>query len=114
MQAGALRHRLTIQAAPRVPVRDTTGAAVEVWEDVAEVWGSVEPLSGRELMSAQQLNAELSHRVRLRYLPGLSPIMQIRYGTRRFRLYSIVDPDERHREQICLCSEWLEGAAGTR
>ena len=106
MRAGALRHRLTFQQLPATPQRDSTGAEVEDWQDVATVWGSVEPLTGRELFTAQQLNATLSHRVRLRYLPGITPKMRIQFGPRYFLIDTPpINREERNIELELLCTE---------
>ncbi|WP_200791826.1 phage head closure protein, partial [Klebsiella pneumoniae] len=52
MQAGKLRHRITLQE----PVKEqnpTTGAVINTWCDVATLWAEVAPLSAREFIAAQ-------------------------------------------------------------
>ncbi|MGW8241252.1 phage head closure protein, partial [Klebsiella pneumoniae] len=44
MQAGKLRHRITLQE----PVKEqnpTTGSVINTWRDVATLWAEVAPLS---------------------------------------------------------------------
>ncbi|WP_221918714.1 phage head closure protein, partial [Klebsiella oxytoca] len=50
MQAGRLRHRLTIQnfTTSRTP----SGQPVEKWEDGKTIWAEVKGISGRELLAA--------------------------------------------------------------
>lgn len=43
IQAGKLRHRITIQR--ETVTRDEYGSEVKTWDDLATVWASVEPLS---------------------------------------------------------------------
>lgn len=110
MRAGDLRRRVTIQQ--RSAPADALGQPVQAWEDVATVWADVAPLSGRELVSARAVNAELTHTVTIRY-QGLfgNPLamakMRVLYGARVFNIQGSVDPDERHKSLELSCSEGL-------
>ena len=104
MNPGALRHPITIEQ-PQL-TRDTTGEAMETWVDFARVRAAIEPLAGRELFLAQQVNATLSHRVTLRYLAGVLPTMRVRYGTRVLLIAAPpINKNERNRELELLCTE---------
>jgi SPP1 family predicted phage head-tail adaptor len=59
LDAGALDKRVTIQA--RNESDDGGGGQTIAWTDVAIVWASVAPGTGREFTLAQQLQPELSH-----------------------------------------------------
>ena len=111
MKAGTLRHWLTFEKPPVSPTRDTTGAEVEAWEPVVSVWGSIEPLVGREYVAAQQVNAELSHRIRVRYHPDFTPTMRILYGTREFNIISLLNREERNVELEIYATEKVPDAA---
>ena len=63
--AGQLPRRLVIQSKATGP--DTFGGAPATWTDVATVWARIEPLTGRELMSAQTISTEISHKITMRY-----------------------------------------------
>ncbi|MFZ5816298.1 MAG: phage head closure protein [Bacillota bacterium] len=101
--AGKLRHRVTLQdnQAPR----DSYGAEADNWVDVATVWASVEPLRGREFFAAQQVNSEVSARVRIRYRAGVNSAMRVRFGDRIFDIISVIDPEERHQELQLMVRE---------
>lgn len=103
MRAGTLRHRVRIQQL--VQTGDGMGGIMETWQDVAVVWAAVEPLQGRELFEAQQVRAELSHRVRLRYRPDIAPKMRLIHKGRVFHIESVINRDERNRELVLLCAE---------
>jgi SPP1 family predicted phage head-tail adaptor len=103
MKAGSLRHRVTLQQL--TISQGTSGDLVEAWGDVATLWAAVEPLSGREYWQAQQVAAETSIRVRIRYRDGLDTTMRVIYGTKTLEILSIVDPEERHRELQLMCRE---------
>jgi SPP1 family predicted phage head-tail adaptor len=103
MQAGKLRHRVTIQQATET--RNTLGEAIKTWSTVATVYASVEPIRGREFFAAEQVQSEISHRVRMRYRSGLAPRMRLLYGSRMLQIEAVIDVEERHRETQLMCRE---------
>lgn len=108
MNAGKLRHRVTVQRL--VKQDDGYGGIIETWQDVATLWAVVEPLRGWERFAAQQVQSALSHKVTLRYRPGITPQMRLLYGTRVLTVESVVDVGERHERLELLCSEVLPSA----
>lgn len=106
MRAGKLRRILEIQEA--VETQDTTGSMVPTWETFAFVHGSVEPLRGREFWAAHELQAQMDTRIRIRYLPGITPKMRILDGTRIFQIYSVIDPESRQIELQIMAQEQVE------
>lgn len=103
MNPGELRHRITIQQPTEI--KDQYKRPVTGWADFAMVWAAVEPLRGREYLLAQNTNTELTVRVRIRYLKGVTPGMRVLYGGRVFDIQSVIDVDERHREMHLMCAE---------
>jgi SPP1 family predicted phage head-tail adaptor len=79
MRAGKLRHRLKIQS--KTTALDSFGGGAATWSTFANVYGSVEPLTGRERFDAQQVNPEVNHVVRIRYLDGVVPEQRILWGS---------------------------------
>jgi SPP1 family predicted phage head-tail adaptor len=92
-EAGRLRHRVTIEQL--TAAQNTFGEEEPRWQSVTTRWASIAPLSGRELFTAQQVYAEATHGVRLRYLAGLTPKMRLVYRDRVFNIESIRNADER-------------------
>lgn len=106
MDSGELRDRLEIQQPISTP--DAFGAPVVSWETVATRWGLVEPLGdGKEDQWTRKTYASVSHRIRLRYHSGVTPLFRLKWGTRIFHLASVVNPDERKRELLCVATEVL-------
>jgi SPP1 family predicted phage head-tail adaptor len=104
VNAGLLRHRFVIKTA--IETKDSFGGTVETQITFATVWASIEPLSGRELLQAQQVQAEVTHRVRMRYLHGVTSKMTGLFGTREFQfLAPPINKDERNRELEIMCKE---------
>lgn len=104
MGAGYYRHLVEIQQ--KTVIRDPdTGELIEDWAPYAKVWAAVEDLSGREFWAAQQVQSEVSTRVRIRYLPGVNPTMRVVHAGRHLEITAVLDPDGRRRELQLLCKE---------
>lgn len=103
MRIGPLRNRVTIESYAKS--RDGYGAEVETWSRFADVWASVEPLIGREYLAAKQIQAEVTHKIRMRYIEGLAPTMRIVWGTRTFEIVSIINVSERNKEIVIMATE---------
>ena len=105
MRAGDLRHRVTIQQ--KSVVRDTYGEEDVTWTDVATVWGSVEPLQGREFIEAKQTQAEITTRIRMRYRSGILPEMRAVWDGHIYDIEAVIDVGGRKRELHLMCTEVL-------
>ena len=110
-----LRHRLVLQQEVRTP--DESGGFTREWQDVAALWAEVIPLGGsesrqnmasKEFFMAGQLQAQVSHRVLLRYRDGVTTAMRLVFGERVFNIRSVISPHE-GREQLELLVQ--EGVA---
>lgn len=104
MRAGSLRHQVQLQSLG-TRVDDGFGGGSIPDSDVATVWASIEPLTGQERLQAESFDARLSHRIRIRYYPGIHPSWKVKYGVRVFDIKSVADLDERHREVELMCEE---------
>ena len=103
MQAGKLRHRVSLQQPVQAQAAD--GGVTNSWLTVISVPASIEPLNGRELWNAQQVQPDVTHRVTLRYHPNVSPRWRFLFGYRTFNVLTVLNTDERNRELICMCME---------
>lgn len=103
MRAGRLRHRITIQNPTKQ--RNAVGETVLAWTDLATVPAAVEPVSGKEFFAAKQIIAEVTHKIRTRYLLGVSPQSRILFNGREFEVNSVINPDERNRELEIMATE---------
>ena len=71
----------------------------------ATVWASVEALSGRQLEAAQQKVAEVTHKITIRFCPGVVSSMNVWFDQRQFQILYVEDPDETKKKQNLLCLE---------
>ena len=77
---GRLKTSVVIQN--RAGSRDSTGGrAVESWSTLATVWAEVIPYASREGVNARQVDAELTHRVVIRYRTDVTSRHRLLVGT---------------------------------
>lgn len=78
---------------------DTFGEAVKTWSALkTDVPASVEPLRGKELFAAQQVQAEISTRVRLRADPLLDDLVakdRVVNGSLILEIVTVIRPFEK-------------------
>jgi len=103
LRIGKLRRRITIERVTET--QDTDGAVLETWSTYATVQASIEPISGREYFAAQSTQADVTHRIRIRYLSGIVPKMRVSYNSRIFDILSVINVGERNRELQLMCRE---------
>ena len=107
---GKMRHRITFKQfnSERDEYGDPLDHDESNWKDVATVWASIDPISGREFYEAGQSQSEVTHKIRCRYRPGLKNEMRIYYKSRRFHIESIIDWEERHESLLIMAKEMVE------
>ena len=101
-----MRHRVTIydpntsQTASGYPAESPKpmhdGYNVPAW-----VYG----IGGGEPYRDQQVEANITHVVELRYLSGVKQSHHIKWGTRRLNIDKLVDVDGRQRKLVLYCTE---------
>jgi SPP1 family predicted phage head-tail adaptor len=102
INAGSLRERVTVQQASES--RNALGETVLSWATFAERWASVEGVSSRELLQYGQQQIEVSHRVRMRWLSGLTQSMRIVWRGRTLEIVSLLEHGNRSEHEL-VCQE---------
>jgi SPP1 family predicted phage head-tail adaptor len=104
------RFKVQVQADTGATV-DAAGGHVAAWTNVGDPrWMSVEPLGGRELYLAQQVQPEATIRIRTWWFDGLTAKHRLVYGTRVFQILNVSDTNEWHRELVIDCRELTPAA----
>jgi SPP1 family predicted phage head-tail adaptor len=110
MRAGKLKTRVTIQR----PVEGNADGLNEQpvsWVNVVTVSAEILPQSGREFYRAQQVNAAVTHVVRIRYRRGVDETLRLALGDPRatparvLKIASVVNVDEANEEMLLVCVE---------
>lgn len=102
IEPGKLRERVTVQIASGTT--NALGETVLAWTNSTAVWASVEGVSAREALAAGQQDVTITHKVRLRYLPGLTQQMRFAWRTRTLNIVSLLEYDNRA-EHVAVCEE---------
>ena len=100
---GRYRHKIIIQQVSESI--DSFGQAIKTWSTFSQPFASVEPLQGREFFSANQFASEVTVRIRLHYLTGVTTKMRVSFDDRIYNIQSVINPSERGREMQLMCSE---------
>jgi SPP1 family predicted phage head-tail adaptor len=93
IQAGKYRLPVTIQQ--RQFTQDSYGSTTEDWTTIYTTRAAILPLTGSEMFKADEINAQITHRIQLRYLPNVTPDMRILYNDRVFWITSVVNYQEK-------------------
>lgn len=101
--ASKMDKRITYQE--QVLTRNDFGEEIISYEDFGTIWASIEPFKGEEKWGSDQREARITHRIRHLYIAGLSPIMEITFGSRTFEIEAIRNIDERNFEMEVLAIE---------
>ncbi len=100
MDPGKLNKRITFQL-------QDLDSEDEDWKDIATTWANINPISGKEYYSAETINSDLTHKIRLRYRKGITPDMRILYNGRIFYIVSVINEFERNSILQLMCRELI-------
>ena len=106
--AGKFPHLMTFER--NTPsTRDAQNQPIPNWAAIVGTpsWVSIEPLSGRELWMAQQVQGDVTHRIRVRYNAALALTNRDRglYQSRIFNFVAVKNLEERNIEWEILAVE---------
>ena len=100
MDPGKLNKRITFQLQD-LDLED------EDWKDIATTWANINPISGKEYYSAETINSDLTHKIRLRYRRGITPDMRVLYNGRIFYIISVINEYEKNTMLQLMCRELI-------
>jgi SPP1 family predicted phage head-tail adaptor len=83
---------------------NTLGETVLAWANSTAVWASVEGVSAREALALGQQETVVTHRVRMRHLPGLTQQMRFSWRSRTLSIVSLLEHGNRS-EHEAICEE---------
>lgn len=67
-----------------------TGEITNDWSNVANIWASIEPLSGREFIAAQAGQSEIAARIVIRYRDGVDATQRILYRGKIYNIHGVL------------------------
>jgi len=104
LDIGRMRERVTVQQATER--RNSLGETTLEWATFAERWASVEGVTAREALGAGQLEVSITHRVRFRYIDGLTHQMRLLWRGRTLEIVSLLEHNNRSEHEL-ICQENL-------
>jgi len=99
---GEMRERVIVQQAAEN--RNAIGETVLSWSTFAERWASVQGVSSREALDAGQQGTTITHRVRMRYVTGMTQSMRMSWRGRILNIVSLLEYGNRS-EHVAICEE---------
>ena len=81
---GEFRHQITIQKIDKI--RNDYGELIDTWVDFLEIRAAIYPLSGKDFFVAETNNSEVTHKINIRYVEGITSAMRIKFGSRYFEI----------------------------
>ncbi len=100
-----LRDRVTLIAPASPEDRNELGEPIQQEAVEARLWANVTTLSGKELVYAQQVAAEATDLVEIRWCRGITRFKTLLYGTRRLNIDAAIDPTNLQIKLLLYCRE---------
>lgn len=72
---------------------------------LSNIWASIVPSSGKEFFISEQMQAEITTKVEIQYVEGITSDMLVKYGNRQFIVMYVINPKEQNRDLILMCKE---------
>lgn len=104
IDAGQLRERIVVQQANES--RNRLGETTYAYSTFAEVWASVTGVTAREFLLASTQQTEITHRIRMRFLAGLTNQMRISWRGRTLQIISVLEHENRSVHEL-ICTETI-------
>jgi len=106
MRIGKLRHLVSLWCNRPTQQNAATGAIVDNWVLVADLWASIEPMSAREFVAAHAVQSEVTTRITIRSRAGVTAAMRIEYRGTIYNIVGVLADRESGVEYMTLpCSE---------
>ena len=93
-----MRHSIVIQA--ENPTTDAGGGQTDPWASpivIATMRAFIEPLSGREVQHAGQLEDTVTHKITIRYKSGIVAKQRVKFGSRLMNIRRVINVEEANR-----------------
>lgn len=101
----------TIALEQRPATTDSFGEQTLTWSSfMSGIPAKVSPISGREALASGAFASEITHRVVMRYVAGITAEMRVSFSGRYFAIKAILDEEERNERLTLMCAEGLADA----
>lgn len=111
MQAGRMRYRLTFERPVRIK-NESGEVIVDSWVEVFTVWGSLEPITGREYLSASEFRSGVTTRARIRWRDDLDTTLRMVHQGTVYNIDAILPTQGLHKEAQIMCGSGVINEGG--
>jgi SPP1 family predicted phage head-tail adaptor len=103
MQPGKLRFMVEIQKPNYVKTQEFETSMN--WVKFACAWADIRAITGREWYQSQQAKANISHIVKIRFMPGITPRHRVLWGDRILNITQVVPDSTGSKWVVLRCEE---------
>lgn len=100
-----MREKITFKS--RSTAQNYYGEEVS-WTVITTVWGSIEPLLGREYFSAEMVSSQVEVKFRCWYFPGLINTMRVTHAGVDYDILSAINVKSQNREWLIYAKKVTE------
>ncbi|WHZ33213.1 phage head closure protein (plasmid) [Desemzia incerta] len=95
MNPGKLNRKIEVLAADQVS--DGAGGFLDVFITIKNLWGSIKSVNGKERIEARQAQAEISHKVTIRYDSKINHSHLLAFNGYKYDIQYIVNINDENR-----------------
>lgn len=94
--AGLLRHYVSIQRAAAVldsngdEVQNDDGSIARVWEEIAQTWAAIEPISAREFIQSAATQSQITTRITIRYRGDINAADRLVHKGKLYNIHGLL------------------------
>lgn len=104
--AGRLRHIVSVER--QVEVVDSNGDHLREWEYITSVRAEIKPMSGNELLLAQQVQSNVSVKIVTRYNANIDSTVRMKHDGKIYSVQAVIpDPESGREWMTSQCSVGL-------
>jgi len=103
MKSGELRHYVTLER--QTTTQNNIGEPIVTWIEFAPTYAKIEPLTGREYFSAKEKQNEVTTRITIRFVDGVTEDMRVNHNGRIYEIDAVLNVDERNERIQIMCHE---------
>ena len=85
--------------------KDLFGGEDGEWVAVDRLWAFIQPVSGKEFFSEQQVQAEVTTTITIRYNPRINVMNRVKYQDKLYEIIGVSDEYTDHRATVLNCKE---------
>jgi len=103
MDIGKLKTKILIEQV--IETANDYGELIKTWSTFAPAWAEIRPITGREYYAANQINAEITAEIRIRYVAGITPKMRVNNNSQLFDIKTVINTQNANKEIVLKVTE---------